>query len=185
MKFEQTHRYSIDFESPWITASAFFAGIGILGRVLYFFIFSDITQAGFGEITFSLVLPLLWLFGFVALLRGVQLNAPFIFGIFVAVYCLLMINWGFQYGSALKGILSLLWYLVLGAGTMITVMGYFHGQYYLAGAFGLSFVLQTLIVDLPRYILTLDLAGYMLPLAMIAGVASLSFFFLALKKRPL
>ena len=185
MKFERTHRYSVDFESGWITAAAFFAGIGILCRVLFYFVLSDISLTGAGEMTFSLILPMLWLLGYVAILRGMRLNNAFVFGIFAAIYCLLMIIWAFQFGTALKGILSLVWYLILGGGFMISVMGYFDGKYYLAAAFGLSFVLQTLIVDLNRFIVPLDFKGYLPQLAMISGVASLAFFCLALRKKNL
>ena len=83
-------QYHVDFSSKWISTSAFFAGLSFFILVAKYFGIENIKQVGFGEICFSMALPLLVLTVFGVLLRGFQFRVTPLYGILAALYCVLM-----------------------------------------------------------------------------------------------
>ncbi len=182
MQLKQLVRYRLDLHSGAVTASAFFAGLSIFCIALCYIVLGDIGSLGAGTLIGSVILPLLWLIGYVVLLKGVGLNMPFVYGVMGAVWCLFMVFWG---GTILGSIFGAIVYILCGAALVATTMGLIPGKYYLAAAFGVLVLIQLFWHDIAAYIIPLKIKDYLPLLARISGVASLSGLCLGLEEIPL
>ncbi len=124
MKLKQYVRYQMDFKGKWVGASAFAMGAFVFFRMVYYFGLVNLSDCGFGEILFRLILPLLLGVGYVVLMSVMRWNAPGIYGILAAALCLLLIVGSFYTGSFLRILLSLILYFVAGVLLLGTTTGY-------------------------------------------------------------
>ena len=90
MEFKQYLRYQIDFNGKWAQPAALLMGLAFFLRLVYYLCLVSLHDCGFGEILFSMLLPLLLTCGYIVLLRVVKLNAPGIYGMIGAALCLLL-----------------------------------------------------------------------------------------------
>ncbi len=184
MQIKQMVRYRIRHDSGWMTAAAFFAGLSIFAIALYYFALCDISAISVGTWILHVILPLLWYVAFAVLLKVVRLDMPIVYCGMAAIYCLLMMIWGFQYPTILGGILGLIFFLLCAGALVVTALGILPGKYYLATAFGAVVLMQIFWRDLSQFILPLKLKEYLPYLARISGVASLSLLCFGMKGRP-
>lgn len=181
MQLKHVVRYRLDLKSGAVTASAFFAGLSIFCIALYYIVLTDIAALGALRLIGEVILPLIWLVGFVVLLKGVGLNMPFVYGIMGAVWCLFMVFWG---GTVLGNVLGGIVYVLCGAALVATVMGLIPGKYVLAAVFGVLVLVQLFWHDIAVYIVGLMLKEYLPLLSHISGVAALSALCLGLEEVP-
>ena len=118
MKRKPSVTYRLRFDSPWMTASAFFAGLGIFLGTLYYLCFTE--GWSFGSLLLPLVLPALLLATHGVLLKGLRLDFPVVYGGLAAVYFLVALP-----GSTGEWGIFLWILLLLGALALtVTALGY-------------------------------------------------------------
>lgn len=174
-------QYHVDFSSKWISTSAFFAGLSFFILVAKYFGIENIKQVGFGEICFSMALPLLVLTVFGVLLRGFQFRVTPLYGILAALYCVLMIIRTFSYAGAGSTVLGLVWYLLTGALTVVTTFGFFPGKVYMMLSYVIPVIYRICFVDIDTYFRTRDWLGFLPEAAALSGLLAFSLFALCLK----
>lgn len=185
MELKQMVRYRIDPDSGWITASSLFAGLSIFAIALYFFVLTDISELGAGGLIVQVVIPLIWLVAYVVIAKGLRMNNPLVYGGMGAVYCLMMMIWGFQTPTILGSVFGAIFYLLAAAAMVAVTMGLFPGSYYLAAVLGAVVLMQVFWHDLSTYIISLKFKDYLPLLSRISGVAALSMMCFGLRGRPL
>ena len=171
MELKQVVKYRLKLDSAAATAAAFFAGLSIFCIALRYIVLGDIASLGFGKLFGSVILPLIWLAGFVVLLKGIRLNMPFVYGCMGAVWCIFMIFFG---GSFFGSVFGAIIYILCAAALVATTMGIIPGKYYIATLLGVIVLLQIFWKDLAAYIIPLKLKDYLPHLSHISGVAALS-----------
>lgn len=129
MQLKQYLRYQMDFSSKWVRNSAFLIGLSFFARILYSFVFSDVTQFSVGTWIFQLILPLLACISYIVLIRLVKWNAPGVYAILGTVLCLFVIVWNFSSGNILRVILSILFYTAASVALLGTAAGFFPGKF--------------------------------------------------------
>lgn len=128
MRLKQYLRYQIDFGCKWIRNSAFLMGLSLFTRILYLFVLSDVSQISVGAWIFQLILPFLLCTGYIVLLRAVKWNAPGIYAILGAAFCLFLIIWNFSSGDILRILLSIVFYAAAAVALLGTAAGFFPGK---------------------------------------------------------
>ncbi len=118
MKFKPGVRYTLDFQSPWMTASAFFAGLSIFLAALYYLCFTEGWTAM--SLLLPLILPALVLAAHGVLLRAVRLNVPVVYGALALAYFLV----ASPHLAGEWGVLSLVLFLLGAAVLIVTGLGY-------------------------------------------------------------
>ena len=103
-------------------------GLSFFLRVVYYFGFTNIFTYDTATIILQIILPLAVCAGYIVLLRAVKLNAPGVFAIFGAAFCLMIMIWNFSSGDALRIVLSILFYLLSGLVLLATAGGYLPGK---------------------------------------------------------
>lgn len=135
MKLKQYTRYQIDFQGKWILPGAIFMGLSFFLRVVYYFGLTNIFTYNTGTIIMQIILPLSLCAGYIVLLRAVKLNAPGIFAILGAAFCLMVMIWNFSTGDILRILLSVVFYLLSGLVLLATAGGYLPGRLLSSGLF--------------------------------------------------
>ncbi len=183
MKLKQMVKYRMKMGSSWLTASAACAGVAIFCIALYYFALTDFTALTTGQLILQVILPMLWLVGYVVVLKGIQLNLPLLYGGMGAVYCVLMIIWGFQQPTILGSVGGMVFFGLAGAALVATTMGIIPGKYFIATAFGAVVLMQIFWNDLAVYIMPLAFQAYLPSLSRISGVAALCFLCFGMQGR--
>lgn len=116
-------RYHMEPEGKGLGACACFMGLAFFLRVMFYFGFTRTESVGFGILLVMLVVPMVLEAVFMILLRGMKLDAPGLYGILVAVYCVLLIFQALQYDGLLRMILAIIGYLVCGGIFMAVTAG--------------------------------------------------------------
>ena len=135
MKLKQYTRYQIDFGGKWILPGAIFMGLSFFLRVVYYFGLTNIFSYDAGTIILQIILPLLLCAGYIVLLRAVKLNAPGVFAILGAAFCMMILIWNFSTGDILRILLSVVFYLFSGLVLLATAGGYLPGRLLSSGLF--------------------------------------------------
>lgn len=174
-------QYHVDFSCKWISASAFFAGLAFFLLAVKYFGLENIGQKGFGEICFSLILPMLLLAVFGILLSGFKFRVTPVYGILAALYCILMIVRTFSYGSTGSTVVGIIWYLLTAALTVVTTFGYLPGKVYLMLSYLIPVLYRLYFVDVGTYFLTHDWLGFLPEASALSGLLAFSLFALCLK----
>lgn len=161
MKLKQYTRYQMDFGGKWILPGAICMGLSFLLRVVYYFGLSNIFTYNLSTIILQIILPLVLCAGYIVLLRAVKLNAPGIFAILGAAFCLIVMIWNFSTGDVLRILLSIVFYLFSGLVLLATAGGYLPGRLLSSGLFLTLFVFRYLLYAPPvkhtgRFILELS-----------------------------
>lgn len=124
MNLKQLVRYKIDFSHKSAIVSGALMGVAIFLQVVYFTLVKPLPECNAAELTLNLWFPLVLQLGWIVLLRGIKLDASGIFGIFGAVFCLLLITQSIFAGSLLRILLCIVLYL-LAAAVYLAVTGGF------------------------------------------------------------
>ena len=149
MNLKKYGDFPVDFKSKHAVAAGGFMGLFIFLRMLYYFGFLKFSEAGAGELILLLILPLLVGIAFLVLYSGIRLNAPGIYGILGAIFCVFLILWSLFTGDVLRIILAVLWYLLAGTMLLGTAGGFLPDNGFAAVSFGAAAVIRVLLFTLP------------------------------------
>ena len=181
MRLKQYERYQIDFCGKWVTAAGGFMGLSVFLRIVQYFGVHMITDFGVGDIVLHLAIPTLFSALFIYLLHGIRWNAPGVYGILGAAFCLLLIIWNFFSGNVLRIVASLIWYLIAGTVFLGTTAGYVPGRFLAFLSLTLPLGMRVLFYDLPFPAFS-DLFGECADLCLIASLALFPFALIPGKK---
>lgn len=182
MVLKKTHDYRMDFEGrPHFAAAALMGGAFFL-RTVYYFGFTRPETVGAWNLIMFLILPILIEAAFMVLLRGVRLNAPGVYGILGAVYCLLLILQSFQSGSVLRIVLSVIGYLICAAALLSATGGLLSRGMTVVVLF-LTVTVRFLVFDLTGYIFSLRVVAFIQEAGTLCGLMSLCCLSSGLKEK--
>lgn len=177
-------RHHVGFKNKWAGYATVFAGLAFFLLTFHYFGVTNLLNCGFGEVLFSMILPMAVLVAFVVLLRGICFHVTPVYGILGALYCVSMIAYTFSYESALHAIFAMIWYLLAAGICLATTFGYISNRAYMAIAFILPAVYRLIFVDLGTHILKLDILGFIPEAAMLSGLMVFGLFALCLQAAP-
>lgn len=123
MQLKQYANYQIDFRSKALTTSCSFMGLSLFLRALYYLGIHGLSDHHFGIILFNILLPMAGSFAYIYLLKFKRLNAPGLYGLFGAGFCVVCLFGGLFSGNILRIILSIPWYPAAGLIFLATVNG--------------------------------------------------------------
>ncbi|MBE6976101.1 MAG: hypothetical protein E7439_02750 [Ruminococcaceae bacterium] len=150
MKFQQYDRYVVDFRSKWITRCSALIGVSLFVRVVYFFGLVNLTQMNIFQVIFDMILTMGLSVAFLVFSAALRRNAPGLYAIMGAGFCLLMLIAGFFTADALRIVLAFLGYILAGGVLVITVAGYLPGKLLSSALFILPMVVRVLFYDLGK-----------------------------------
>lgn len=178
-------RYRVGFGSKWAAYSTVFAGLSFFLLTVCYFGIKNLADCGFGQIVFSMILPMLLLVVFLVLLRGIRFPGTPVYGILGALYCMSMIVHTFSYDDIFYGIFGMLWYVITALICLATTSGYIANRAYMAIAFLLPAIYRLLFIDLSKYILRLDVLGFIPEAAVLSGLVVFGLFALGMEAKPI
>lgn len=182
MNLRKTHNYRMDFESKQHFAVATLMGGAFFLRAVYYFGFTRPENVGVWNLLIFLILPMLLEAGYMVLLRGIRFNAPGVYGMMGAGYCLLLMLQSFQSGGVLRIILAVLAYLACAVSILAVTAGL------LSKGVAVALLLLTLggrflIFDLSGYVFSFRIVAFIREAAALCGISSLYCLCAGLKER--
>ena len=150
MQLKQYDRYIVDFKSKWATRCAALLGVSLFIRVVYFFGIMNLTECGAGQVLFDMILTMGLCVGFLVMFSALRRNAPGLYALMGAGFCLLLMISTFSSGNALRIVLAILGYLLAGGVLVITVSGYLPGKLLSSVMFLLPMAVRLLAFDLGK-----------------------------------
>lgn len=169
---KKAHNYRLDFDGTQHFAAAALMGVAFFLRAVYYFGFTRPETLGAWNLLIFLILPLLVEGSFMVLLKGIRYNAPGVYGILGAVYCLLLMLQSFQSGSVVRIIMSVIAYLICGA-ALVTVTGGMLSRGVAVTALFTTLAVRFLFFDLGGYIFSFRIVGFIQEAAALCGILSL------------
>ena len=164
---KQYHRYQMDFESPWVHASAVCVGVAMFLRVFCFLGLQYMEDPE--ALLWAVWLPVGVGLVYTVLLKGIRLNAPGIYGLIGILMCLCLLQGVFATGNLVRIVLGVLGYILCCGIMIICVDGHLPGRLPATVCFGILLGCRVLIFDLGR----IDGMDWMITLADWAILASL------------
>lgn len=150
MQLKQYDRYIVDFKSKWATRCAALLGVSLFIRVVYYLGIMNLTECGAGQVIFDMVLTMGLCVGFLVMFSALRRNAPGLYALMGAGFCLLLMVSTFSSGNVLHIILAVLGYLLTGGILIITVSGYLPGKLLSSVMFLLCLSVRFLFFDLGK-----------------------------------
>lgn len=141
-------RWRMKMDSSWLTASAALGGVAFFLRALYYFGFVNLSDIGLVDLIFKMILPLLTLAVYFVMLRGLRLQAPLVYGILAAVYCVMAMISCIYMGGTLRIVLGCVWYVICGGLFVITALGIISENRFACWAMFLAAVVRLAVFDL-------------------------------------
>ena len=169
MNLKQYTRFQMNFSGQWITACAALMGISFFLRIVYYFGLTNLSDIGIGEIVLEMVMGILICGLFLFLLSAVRLNAPGLYGILGAGYCLVLIVGLFLNGGWVHILLGTVWYLLAAPVLLATVGGYLPGKLLSAAMFAVAWIVRFYCFDLGQ----LGLFAWVLEMSTLCAIAGL------------
>lgn len=123
MQLKQYATYQIDFRSKVLTASCALMGLSLFLRAFYYLGIHGLSDHHIGIILFNILAPLAGSFYYIYLLKFKRLNAPGLYGLLGAGFCLVCMFGSIFSGNILRIILSILWYPAAALIFLATVRG--------------------------------------------------------------
>ena len=173
MKLSKVVSYDLDFQGIWHQCSAALLGVFLFLRLVFYLGVRGLARCSGPLLWLELIIPVVIGAGYIALLRGMHLNRPLVYGILGALFCVLMMFNGFKTGSTFRCILGLVWYFLAAVVFLGTTAGYVSNRLILLAAFAIpvvfrffadqfvSMVLQLKIVEMiPNLSILCALAGF-------------------------
>ena len=182
MARKMTHDYRMDFEGRrhfWTTA---LMGCAFFLRAVYYFGFTRPETVGAWNLIIFLIAPMFIEAAFMVLMRGIRYNAPGVYGIMGAAYCLLLMLQSFQSGSVVQIILGVIAYLVCGA-AVIAVTGGLLSKGVAVTALFSTLVVRFLCFDLSGYIFSFRIVTFIREASALCGILGLGMLCLGLKEK--
>lgn len=157
-------------------------GVALFVRIVYFFGFTRLEEAGFFAIAFGLVLPLLLETAFIVLLRGVRYNRPDVYVYLSTAMCLMLFLLCFRYVGILRAILGFVSYLGCIAAVFCMLSGMLSEKVVKWIFFGVAMG-RFLFFNLFQNVFGLHLITFMFETAGILDIVAMGMFVGALKKK--
>lgn len=181
--FSVLARHRIRFESAWTHYTTVLTGLSFFLLVVNFFGIRNLQDCSVLEIVFSMFLPMAIWITFMILLRGLHFQNPKLYGALGALYCLSMIVHAFSYEAIFMTVIAVIWYLLTAFICLCTTIGCIANRAYMSLAFLLPVIYRFFFVDLGKYVLKLDILGFMPDAAVLSGLAVFGFFALTLEAK--
>lgn len=150
MNWKIYKRYQMDMAGKWARFCGVMMSASFFLRIVYYFGLKNLRDIPGSEIFATMILGLVLCAGFVVVLNYLRLNAPGIYGILGSAHCLLLIIGNFSSGSALRIVLSILWYVLCALVLLATIAGYLPGRLLSAGMFFFAAFVRLAAFDLGK-----------------------------------
>lgn len=125
---KQYNRYQMDFFSKYIRLSGLCMAASLFLLMVYYLGIRNLQDIGVGGALVKLWLPLILGAVYLLLLQMLRWNAPGVYAILGALFCLMMLFGVFSTGNIGRIILGVLGYLVCGAVLILAAGGYLPGR---------------------------------------------------------
>lgn len=122
---KQYRRYQMNFAGEWLRRSAMCMGMSVFLLAVCYLGIYNLQDLTFGELLTGFWLPLILGVVYVVLLRGIKWNAPGVYAILCAAFCLVYILGSFQTENAFRILLSIPGYILAAVVYLVVVGGYF------------------------------------------------------------
>ncbi len=177
----QIKHYRMEMEGRCAITAASLMGLALFLRVFYYFGLVGVNNVGALWLIMGLILPLALEIGFVVLLKGIRLNAPGLYGIIGAAYCLLLLIQSFQYGSVVRIVLGILAYLICGGLVFVVSGGWLSKEIGVTALFATA-AIRFFVFCLGKYIFSLSLVAFLPEAAALCGICALGVLVNGLKE---
>ncbi len=144
-------RYHMNFDGKSMKASMAAMGIGVFLLFVNFFGWKPLWQVKFLDWIFAFGVPVAVGVTYIVLGRFRQLNAPGIYAILGAVLCLCLLVCSFTTGSAVRIVLSVIWYILCGLTLIGVAGGALPGKLPASLFFGIALAVRVLFFDLTNF----------------------------------
>lgn len=181
MRLKTLTKYSVNFQSRWIPIAGFFIGLSFFLLAVKYFGIENLSTLNPGEITISLIFPMLIMTVFGVSLCGFKFRAAPLYGIICSMYSLLLV---FQaVSNEAGGILAVIWYILLALIALATGFGFLPSCVFLFLMCLLPAVYRLCFVDPAVYFQTKDWVGFLPEAAAVCGLLAFSALALSLRKK--
>ena len=157
-------------------------GVALFVRIVYFFGFTRLEEAGFFAIAVGLVLPLLLETAFIVLLRGVRYHKSDVYLCLSTAMCLVLFLLCFRYVGILRAILGFVSYLACIAAIFAMLSNMLSEKIVKWIFFGVALG-RLLIFNLFQNVLGLHLITFMFETAGILDIVAMGMLVGSLKKK--
>ena len=174
MKLSKKVEFELNFRGKYCQYSAALMGTFLFLRVLYYLGIAGLDDCSGSVLWMELIFPVFLAVCYIALLRGVQLNRPLVYGILGTAVCVLIIIWLFTSGTSVRTVVGLVWYLLAAAVLLGTVCGFIYNRLFLLVAFAVPLVLRFFADKILYQIAQLQIVSLMIDLSVLCALASLA-----------
>lgn len=147
---KQYQQYRMNFDSKAMGLSGICMGVSIFTLAVYYLFALDYSLVPLGTKLFYFWLPVMLSLAYIVLYRLVRLNAPGVYAIIGAVFCLLLIIGLFKTTSLFRIILGILSYLICGAALILGTGGYLPGRLTATVCFAIVLTIRLLCFTLGK-----------------------------------
>lgn len=144
---KQYQKYRMNFDGKAVYFSGICLGVSVFLLAVYYLFALDFSMVPLGLKIFDFWLPAIASLGYIVLYRMVRLNAPGVYAIIGALFCLLLIIGLFSTGNVLRIILGVLAYLICGAALILGTGGYLPGRLPVTCCFAVVLIARLLLFD--------------------------------------
>ena len=147
---KQYHIYKMDFGSDWMRRCGMSMGFSVFFLAAYYLGLHRFSDFTFGTLLLHFWLPLLLGVGFIVLTRVVKLNAPGIYAMIGAAFCLVYLLQAVTSGNGFRFILGLPGYFLCGAIYLVVLTGFFPSKMPACLVFLIAIVVRFILFDIGR-----------------------------------
>ena len=165
------HVYRMNFTSDWMRRSGMCMGLSVFLLAAYYLGLHGFADFTFGTMLLHFWLPLVLGVGLIVLSRVVKLDAPGVYAIIGAAFCLVYLLQAVTSGNGFRFLLGLPGYLLCGAIYLVVLGGFFPSKMPASLAFLIAIVLRFVLFDIGR----LSIGGWIREGAVLFALASFLF----------
>lgn len=169
MQLKQYIQYQMDFKGKWAQPSAVLMGLSFFLRIACYFGLRFLSDWTFFDVLFQILLPLFLGGAYVVSIRAFRLNAPGVYALIGAGFCLLTFLWSFPSGNVLYILLCFVFYIAAGVVLLATAGGYLPGKLLSSVLFAIPVIIRLFGLN----VFTLKIDGLFLELSVLLQLASL------------
>jgi len=147
---KQYHTYRVDFSGRPVRVVGGLMGIYLFLTVLYHFFLSDASRSSAIGWIVDIVLPVCLSVAMIVLLCVFRMNAPGVYGILGAAFCVLFVLSNFSQGNILRILLAVVWYLICGLIILMTSGGLLPEIPLATAFFLIAMIVRALFFDLGK-----------------------------------
>lgn len=170
-------RFQVDFTSKWTTSFGVLMGLSFFLRIVYYFALRSLRDVGIIELLTSAIGGIILCGVVVININILRRNAPGLYGIIGAIFCLLVFIVTCTTGNTGRIILALVWYSLSAAVLLATVSGYLPGRLLAGLMFAIPVVVRLLFFDLGH----IGIIRWVQELAVLSSLSAIGCFAMGLK----